>query len=101
MTNEHDEFITQYNKDHKYCPNCGSERYSQTLVGYILDLDKKEQYKDRNKCTCSHCGDKHIVHDRVKTNDHKDPTIKYCWCGNESCGEEPGFDLCWDHFDDV
>jgi hypothetical protein len=36
-----------------------------TLVGYIFDLNKAEEYKDKNNCTCSDCGDEHIYHDRV------------------------------------
>jgi len=27
--------------------------------------------------------------------------IKYCYCGAESCGMEPGFDLCEAHLKDV
>ena len=27
--------------------------------------------------------------------------IRYCYCGKESCGMEPGFDLCEDHLQDV
>jgi len=98
---EYDIFMKQYNNDHKYCPKCGSESYSCTLVGYILDLNKKEEYKDRNTCICSYCGDTHIIHDRVKNNEHKDSGLKYCFCGNESCYLEPGFDLCGEHLDDV
>jgi hypothetical protein len=59
-------FMDWYDDEHKYCPKCGSEQYCQTLVGYILDMDNKEAYKDKNMCTCSDCGDNHIVHDRVK-----------------------------------
>lgn len=97
---DHDEFIEQYRKDHMYCPKCGSEWYGQTLVGYILNIDKPEEYKDKNSCMCSKCGDKHIVHDRVNTRP-VDNELRFCYCGKESTGLETGFDLCYEHSDDV
>lgn len=48
-----------------WCPKCGSESYSTTLVGYILNMDKKEDYKDKNRCVCQECGDVHTTHDRL------------------------------------
>ena len=64
---EHDDFIQRYNNDHEYCPKCGSNKYSITYVGYILNLDDKESYKDLNRCICSDCGDRHTKHDRLKS----------------------------------
>jgi transcription elongation factor Elf1 len=63
----YDEFMDDYNEKHKFCPKCGSEDHSTTLVGYILDRSKKDEYKDKNSCVCSDCGDRHIFHDRVET----------------------------------
>jgi len=54
-----------YKKQHKVCPKCGSTGHSTTLMGYILNSDKREEYKDLNSCVCSECGDKHTAHDRI------------------------------------
>lgn len=62
---ERDDFMEEYGNKHQYCPKCGSDDYMTTLVGYILNMDKKEEYKDLNICTCMKCGDKHTFHDRV------------------------------------
>lgn len=62
---QYDEFMKKYHKQHKYCPKCGGEQHTTTLVGYVLDWDKKEEYKDMNICECMKCGDKHSTHDRV------------------------------------
>ena len=61
----YNDFMKQYHLKHKYCPLCGSEKYSKTLMGYPLYNDKKEEYKDLNRCTCSDCGNRHVYHDRV------------------------------------
>lgn len=61
----YDEFIDEYKRLHACCPKCGETGCTTTLVGYILNMDKKEEYKDLNKCICNKCGDKHIMHDRV------------------------------------
>ena len=70
---EYDKFMKQYRIQHKYCPKCGSVRHTSTLMGYILNMDHKDEYKDLNRCTCNDCGDIHTTHDRVK--DHKYNTI--------------------------
>jgi hypothetical protein len=72
----YDDFMKKYDEEHKYCPNCGTEDCYQTLVGYILDLDHPEDYKDKNECGCNGCGHRHIVHDRVATPPN---TIKFIW----------------------
>jgi hypothetical protein len=66
ILDEYDKFMMDYRRDHKYCPQCGSEKYVVTLVDYILDFNKKEEYKDLNKCVCQECNDVHIMHERVK-----------------------------------
>lgn len=63
---EYKKVIKQYNLDHARCPKCGSESHSTTYVGYILHMDRKDEYKDLNRCVCSNCGDVHTTHDRVK-----------------------------------
>jgi hypothetical protein len=63
--NEYNEFMEEYHKQHECCPKCGSDDHTSTLVGYILNMARKEEYKNLNKCECLECGDKHLVHDRV------------------------------------
>jgi hypothetical protein len=58
-------FRKEYALKHECCPKCGYDYCMTTLIGYILDLDHKDEYKDRNLCTCNKCEDKHIMHDRV------------------------------------
>jgi len=65
IDNKYDDFMIQYYNDHKYCPKCGSDEYSSTLMGYALDLDDKASYKDLNRCTCGQCKDIHTTHERV------------------------------------
>ncbi len=62
---EAEDFKKDYNNKHKLCPKCKSENCTQTLVGYILDMSKKEEYKDKNICVCCDCEDAHTVHERV------------------------------------
>ncbi len=62
------EFMDEYYKQHERCPICGAEEHLSTLVGYILDFDRKDEYKDMNSCECMGCGDKHSAHDRVPSN---------------------------------
>lgn len=66
INNDYDKFMKKYRKDHALCPKCKTKLHSSTLMGYILDLDHPEDYKDLNKCVCSNCGDIHTTHDRVK-----------------------------------
>jgi len=62
---EYTQFMDEYNEKHKYCLVCGSTGYSTTLTGYIINMDNKDSYEDRNRCICSNCGDIHSFHDRV------------------------------------
>lgn len=62
---EYDQFMSKYNSERKYCPKCKGKDYCTTLVCYVLDMNRKEEYKDKNKCECSSCGDTHYFHDRV------------------------------------
>ena len=61
----YDKFMYEYDNLHKCCPKCGDEQHSSTLMGYILNMDKPEEYKDLNCCTCMKCGDIHTTHQRV------------------------------------
>lgn len=63
---EYEEFMSEYNKLHAACPKCKALDFNCTLMGYILDMSKKESYKDLNRCTCLSCGDIHTVHDRIE-----------------------------------
>jgi transcription elongation factor Elf1 len=58
-------FREKYREDHACCPKCGSLSHSTTLVGYVLNWDDRQNYKDLNRCKCGNCGDVHITHDRV------------------------------------
>jgi hypothetical protein len=61
----YNQFMTEYRKQHRVCPKCGSRDYNMTLVGYIFDERHPEEYKDRNACRCNNCGWGGIVHDLV------------------------------------
>ena len=60
-----DDFRNEYHEKHKRCPICGGEHYSSTLIAYVLDMNNKESYKDKNHIECLGCGYKGIVHDLV------------------------------------
>ncbi len=64
-SNEYEEFMAQYKKDHEVCPKCGSVGGSCTYVGYIFNSNKPNDYKDLNNYTCSKCKNTHKVHDRI------------------------------------
>lgn len=61
----YDNFMDKYNMNHKYCPKCGSVEYLTTFMAYTVDMNNLDKYKDLNKCTCSVCNDKHVMHDRI------------------------------------
>ena len=61
----YDEFWKDYEIEHQFCPKCGSKPHSTTLVAYIVNLNKPEDFQDRNSCICLNCGDRHKMHDRV------------------------------------
>jgi superfamily II helicase len=62
---EYHKFMDKYKKKHAVCPKCGAAEHSTTIMGYVLNSDKKEEYRDLNNCVCSNCGDKHTTHDRI------------------------------------
>jgi len=57
------ELRNAYYAQHRKCPRCGSG-VSQTLVGYVMDPDHPEEFKDENDCCCR-CGWEGIVHELV------------------------------------
>ena len=59
------EAMAQYKLDHECCPECGETGHISTLVGYMFNHEHPESYMDKNNCTCSLCGDVHIMHERV------------------------------------
>lgn len=69
---QYHDFMEAYNEQHKYCPNCGKLECSTTFVGYIMNSNKRDEYRDLNSCKCSHCGDVHTKHERVAK---KNPNI--------------------------
>lgn len=62
---DYDEFMAEYRKKHAVCPKCGATGHLTTLIGYILNSDKRDEYKDLNNCVCTECGDRHTAHERV------------------------------------
>jgi formate dehydrogenase maturation protein FdhE len=67
----YNDFMEEYEKKHEVCPKCGSKPHTSTLVGYILNSDKPEEYKDLNRCTCTSCGNVHTCHDRISEEEYK------------------------------
>lgn len=63
---EYNRLMKEYRENHRYCPECGSDKNSQTLVGTVLNLDKPNEYKDENRVSCAKCEWKGIVHDLVE-----------------------------------
>lgn len=55
----------QYYDSHKYCPACGSDKYSTTYMGYLFT--NLNEFKDENSVRCE-CGWEGIHHDLVKNN---------------------------------
>lgn len=62
---QYNEFMEEYDKQCECCPKCGATEHTQTLSGFILNLDRKDEYKDLNRCGCIKCGDKHSKHNRI------------------------------------
>jgi ribosomal protein S27AE len=58
-------FMKEYKLKHELCPKCGAKSHSSTFMGYIFNTAKPDDYKDRNRCICSKCGDTHTYHDRI------------------------------------
>ena len=61
---EYQDFMTEYKEKHKCCPKCGGINHSTTLMAFLFNRDKKNEYKDENTCTCSDCGNRHTKHER-------------------------------------
>lgn len=53
----------EYYENHKRCPKCMESKFRwQTLVGYIMHVDRIDEYKDLNESHCR-CGWVGSVHD--------------------------------------
>ena len=63
MKFDSEKFYRNYRDAHYCCPECGSRNFSCTLVGYVLNTEHPEEYKDRNHVTCHNCGWSGIYHD--------------------------------------
>jgi transcription elongation factor Elf1 len=60
----------EYYRLHKYCPNCGSNSITSTLLGYFFkDL---KSAKDNNKADCGNCKWIGIVHNLIENNNVKE-----------------------------
>ena len=68
-SDRYNKFMAEYKKAHKACPKCNATTGNVTLMGYILDWSQPQNYKNLNRFTCSNCGDRHTVHDRVPLKD--------------------------------
>ena len=73
---EYNEFMSAYRTLHEVCPKCGATGHSTTLFGYVLNWEKKEEYKDLNTCVCSECGDKHTAHQRISAEEFQSTNLK-------------------------
>ena len=62
---EYDKFMKKYHRDHSCCPKCGSNHLRTSLIDYILYMDHKEDYKDKNSVYCEECEFNGIRHDLV------------------------------------
>lgn len=59
-----EELFHRYYSSHKKCPKCGGTNISQTLMGFVMDANNYDAFKDENKCNCK-CGWTGIVHDLI------------------------------------
>jgi predicted nucleic-acid-binding Zn-ribbon protein len=62
---EYDKFMKKYNREHSCCPKCGSNKMITSLMGYVLNMNHKEDYKDLNAVECQNCGYRGACHDLV------------------------------------
>ena len=62
---DYESFMKEYRRLHAACPKCNATQHTSTLVGYIMYSDRRDEYKDLNRCDCKGCGDKHTYHERV------------------------------------
>lgn len=53
----------QYYADHSMCPKCGYDKYSSTYIGFIINPEHPETYKDTNRVSCGRCDWTGITHD--------------------------------------
>ena len=67
---DYNDFMKVYGEKHRCCPECGSESCRMTLMGYPLHSDRRDEYKDLNRCTCT-CGSIHTRHDRISIEEFK------------------------------
>lgn len=57
-------YLAEYNQKHIACPVCGSTHIRSHMVGFALDVEHPEAYRDENQATCE-CGWSGRVHDLV------------------------------------
>lgn len=62
---DYEEFMSGYRARHEVCPECGDKAHTTTLMGYVLYADRRDEYKDLNRCVCEGCGSHHVKHDRI------------------------------------
>ncbi len=56
------EHSARYYNNHSHCPKCGYDSCSRTYMGYIMNADEVDNFKDENKVKCK-CGWSGIVND--------------------------------------
>ncbi len=71
LDNQYELFMIQYDLDHALCPKCGSKDHMSTLMGFALNMDNKEAYRNLNRTTCSNCGHVCTAHDRISVEQFK------------------------------
>ena len=68
---EYEKFMKKYRKAHAVCPKCGSAKHTTTLIGFPLYMERKEDYKDLNKCNCIDCGHSCTSHELISKKEFK------------------------------
>ena len=65
----YEQFMKEYYGKREKCPYCDNtiheHGFKETIVAYLYDPSKEEEYKDLNKSTCMKCFNTTTIHDRV------------------------------------
>lgn len=86
MSDQGDAIRKAYYEAHAVCPSCGSEYLFQTLLGFVLDLDHPDAFKDRNEATCCDCRWKGVVDDlKAKLTA---PPASFEWSGSADTSDQ-------------
>lgn len=62
---DYEKFMSEYNKNHKCCPKCGSDNIYHTDLAYNFNPEHPETYIDENSAVCIKCSWSGIIHNLV------------------------------------